>query len=80
MKNAARLANPSVRLRSDCEAQPPIGGAFKRGFDIVGAIAGIVLLSPLFAHAGDAGEVFGRRPRVLRPSAASAGTAMSFTA
>jgi exopolysaccharide production protein ExoY len=40
------LANRSSRSRSDCEA-PPIGGLFKRGFDIAGALAGIVLLGPL---------------------------------
>jgi exopolysaccharide production protein ExoY len=31
----------------DSDTQPPVGGAFKRGFDIAGAIAGIILLSPL---------------------------------
>lgn len=46
MRYAARLANRPW-LRSDCETQPPVGGAFKRGFDIVGAIAGIIVLGPL---------------------------------
>ena len=46
MRYAARLANRSW-LRSDGQTQPPVGGAFKRGFDIAGAIAGILLLSPL---------------------------------
>jgi exopolysaccharide production protein ExoY len=46
MRYAARLANRSW-LRSGCDPQPPVGGAFKRGFDIVAAIAGILLLSPL---------------------------------
>ncbi|TIX96495.1 MAG: sugar transferase, partial [Mesorhizobium sp.] len=27
---------------------PPIGGLLKRSFDIVGSLAGLVLLSPLF--------------------------------
>lgn len=44
----ARLANRSSRFRSDCEAAPPIGGVFKRGFDITAAVAGIVVLGPLF--------------------------------
>lgn len=44
MRYAARLAN---RLSSSDESPPVIGGVFKRGFDIVGALAGIVLLSPL---------------------------------
>lgn len=46
MRYAAQLANRPW-LRSDCETQPPVGGAFKRGFDIVGAIAGIIVLGPL---------------------------------
>ena len=47
MRHAARLANRSSRFRSDGETSPPIGGAFKRGFDVIGATAGILLLSPL---------------------------------
>ena len=46
MRYAARLANRSWS-RLDSDTQPPVGGAFKRGFDITAAIAGIVLLSPL---------------------------------
>ena len=46
MRYAARLANRSSS-RLDSDTQPPVGGAFKRGFDIAGAIAGIILLSPL---------------------------------
>lgn len=46
MSYAARLAN-RFSPRSDAEIPPAIGGVFKRGFDVVGALAGIVLLSPL---------------------------------
>lgn len=72
MKYAARLANLSHRLRSGSDAQPPIGGAFKRGFDIVGAAAGIVLLSPLFimlamlVKFSDGGRVFYGHRRIGR--------------
>ena len=72
MKNDARLANPSVRLRSDRKVQPPIGGAIKRGFDVVGAVAGIVLLSPLFVMLAilvkfsDGGRVFYGHRRIGR--------------
>jgi len=71
MKNDARLASPSVRLRSD-EAHPPIGGAIKRGFDVVGAVAGIILLSPLFVMLAmlvkfsDGGRVFYGHRRIGR--------------
>ncbi|MBS3648590.1 sugar transferase [Pseudaminobacter sp. 19-2017] len=47
MKSAVRLANSTYRLRSASGNHPPIGGVFKRGFDIIGASAGILLLSPL---------------------------------
>jgi len=47
MKSAARSANSTNRLRSASPSQPPIGGIFKRGFDLIGACAGILLLSPL---------------------------------
>lgn len=46
MRYAARLAN-RFSPRSDGENEPAIGGVFKRGFDVAGALAGIVLLSPL---------------------------------
>jgi exopolysaccharide production protein ExoY len=45
MRNAAKEAG-SGTLKSNAEAAP-IGGLVKRGFDILGAIAGLVLLSPL---------------------------------
>lgn len=46
MKYADLLANLS--LRSEADTYPPIGGALKRCFDVSGAIAGLILLSPLF--------------------------------
>lgn len=72
MRYAARLANRSSRLRSDGETQPPIGGVFKRGFDLAGALAGILLLSPLFlmlamlVKFSDGGRVFYGHPRIGR--------------
>ena len=71
MRNVARLAS-SPFFRSDLEVQPPLGGAFKRGFDIVGALAGLVLLSPLFlmlamlVKFSDGGRVFYGHPRIGR--------------
>ena len=47
MKEAARVADTPFELRSEIRAQPPIGGLIKRAFDLVGAVAGIALLSPL---------------------------------
>jgi exopolysaccharide production protein ExoY len=49
MKYAAILASLPSRLRSESvsEIPRPIGGILKRGFDVVGAGAGLILLSPL---------------------------------
>ncbi|PSJ61619.1 sugar transferase [Pseudaminobacter soli (ex Li et al. 2025)] len=78
MKYAAKLASLSLRSRSGCKAQPPIGGAIKRGFDIVGASAGLLLLSPLLmmlaalVKATDGGSIvyghrrIGRHGKVFR--------------
>jgi len=72
MKFAPRAANSSYRLRPVPRNQPPIGGAFKRGFDIVGAAAGILLLSPLFlmlallVKFSDGGRVFYGHSRIGR--------------
>ena len=72
MKYSARLANMSLRLRSDSEIPPPIGGAFKRGFDIMGAVAGILLLSPLLimlamlVKFSDGGRIFYGHRRIGR--------------
>jgi exopolysaccharide production protein ExoY len=71
MRHAARLANKSWS-RSDSETQPPVGGAFKRGFDIAGAIAGILLLSPLIlmlallVKFSGGGRIFYGHPRIGR--------------
>ena len=72
MRYAARLANLTFRLRPACHEERPIGGIYKRGFDIIGAIAGIVLLSPLLIlHAllvkfSDGGRVLYGHQRVGR--------------
>jgi exopolysaccharide production protein ExoY len=47
MRYAARLADLPLRLRSNPAEQPPVGGICKRGFDVIGAVAAILLLSPL---------------------------------
>nr|WP_274631334.1 sugar transferase [Mesorhizobium shangrilense] len=72
MKPAPRLANSTERLRSVSKTQPPIGGVFKRGFDIIGVSAGILLLSPLFlmlamlVKFSDGGRVFYGHSRIGR--------------
>jgi exopolysaccharide production protein ExoY len=51
---------------------PAIGGAWKRGFDICGALAGLIALSPLFlmlaamVKLSDGGSVFYRHGRIGR--------------
>lgn len=72
MRYVARLASRFSRLRPDYETHPPIGGVFKRGFDIVGALAAIALFSPLFlmlallVKFSDGGRVFYGHPRIGR--------------
>ncbi len=72
MKNAARTVNLAYSDKMDARRHPPIGGALKRGFDIVGAAAGLVLLSPLFlmiallVKCSDGGCVFYGHRRVGR--------------
>jgi exopolysaccharide production protein ExoY len=74
MRYDARLAN-RFSSRADAESPPPIGGVFKRGFDIVGALAGIVLLSPLLlmlaalVKFSDRGSVVYGHPRIGRNGA-----------
>jgi exopolysaccharide production protein ExoY len=46
MRHAARSTNLFFRSRQ-AEGHRPIGGLCKRGFDVVGAVAGLVVLSPL---------------------------------
>lgn len=47
MKNAARVADRPFEFRSTVGAEPPLGGAAKRGFDLAGALGAAILLSPL---------------------------------
>lgn len=74
MRYAARLAN-RLSSRSDAKAPPAIGGVIKRGFDIVGALAGIALLSPLLlmlaalVKATDGGSILYGHPRIGRNGA-----------
>ncbi|MBN9237706.1 MULTISPECIES: sugar transferase [Phyllobacteriaceae] len=74
MRYAARLAN-RLSSRSDGEAPPAIGGVIKRGFDIVGVLAGIALLSPLLlmlaalVKATDGGSILYGHPRIGRNGA-----------
>lgn len=71
MRYAARLAN-RFSAESDDEVPPPIGGVFKRGFDVVGALAGIAVLSPLLlmlaalVKYSDGGRVFYGHARIGR--------------
>lgn len=46
MRHAARPANLFFRLRPAAQHRP-IGGLCKRGFDVIGAVLGLVVLSPL---------------------------------
>jgi exopolysaccharide production protein ExoY len=71
MRYAARLADWS-RLRTASATKPPVGGIYKRCFDVAGAIAGIMLLSPLLLMLAalvkltDGGRVFYGHPRIGR--------------
>jgi exopolysaccharide production protein ExoY len=71
MRHAARTANPFFRFR-DIEGSRPIGGLCKRGFDIVGAVAALAMLSPLLlmlallVKLSDSGSVFYGHRRVGR--------------
>jgi exopolysaccharide production protein ExoY len=71
MSYNARPAN-KFSCEVDVEAPPVIGGVFKRGFDIAGALAGIVLLSPLLLMLGalvkfsDRGSAVYGHPRIGR--------------
>lgn len=67
-----RLTGRFPRFRPEAEIQPPIGGIFKRCFDISAALGGIVVLSPLFlmlvllVKLSDGGRVFYGHPRIGR--------------
>src|SRR5690606_11269705 len=66
------LAERSSETYSDREGAPPIGGAFKRAFDVSAAVAGLVVFSPLFlmlvalVKFSDGGRVFYGHPRIGR--------------
>jgi len=66
------FAERSSESCSDMEAAPPIGGAFKRAFDITAALGGLVVFSPLFlmlvllVKFSDGGRVFYGHPRIGR--------------
>lgn len=72
MRHAARLA---TRLWSNADSPPVIGGVIKRSFDIIGALAGIALLSPLLlmlaalVKLSNRGAVLYGHPRIGRNGA-----------
>ncbi|WP_157019522.1 sugar transferase [Mesorhizobium xinjiangense] len=74
MRYATILANLALRPRQGTvgEAGPPTGGIVKRSFDVGGAMAGVILLSPLLAMLAllvklhDGGAVFYGHPRIGR--------------
>jgi exopolysaccharide production protein ExoY len=76
MKYAAIQTSPSARPRPDAltvtGAEPPTGGILKRGFDVLGACVGLILLSPLFVmlallvKLSSPGSVFYEHPRIGR--------------
>ncbi|WEX11964.1 sugar transferase [Chelativorans sp. AA-79] len=57
---------------TNVDLSPPLGGVLKRGFDVVGAACGLILLSPLFllvaalVKLSDGGTVFYGHPRIGR--------------
>jgi exopolysaccharide production protein ExoY len=66
------LAQRASEADSEMEGEPPIGGAFKRSFDITAALAGIVVLGPLLlmlillVKFSDGGRVIYGHPRIGR--------------
>ena len=72
MKLAARWINRSDRAEEGVWVQPPVGGAYKRAFDVCGALAGIVLLAPLLVmlaalvKCSDGGSIVYRHRRIGR--------------
>jgi len=71
MRELAKSAHISVH-DADADLSPPLGGVVKRAFDIVGAICGVILLSPLLVliallvKLSDGGPVFYGHPRIGR--------------
>lgn len=72
MRQAMKLALRPLQALVGSDVQPPIGGFIKRGFDIVGASLGLILLSPLFVllallvKASDGGSIFYGHSRIGR--------------
>jgi exopolysaccharide production protein ExoY len=64
MKPATKLATVTFLRSPETTGKLPVGGFLKRSFDVVGATAGIILLSPLFlllallVKLSDGGSVF----------------------
>ena len=71
MRDVAKSANASF-AQVGVDFPPPIGGLLKRSFDIVGSLAGLVLLSPLFlmvamlVKLSDNGPIFYGHKRIGR--------------
>ncbi|CDX16382.1 Exopolysaccharide production protein ExoY [Mesorhizobium plurifarium] len=71
MRDVAKSANAGF-AQVGVDFTPPIGGLLKRSFDIVGSLAGLVLLSPLFlmvallVKLSDNGPIFYGHKRIGR--------------
>lgn len=71
MRDVAKSANAGF-AQVGVDFPPPIGGLLKRSFDIVGSLAGLVLLSPLFlmvallVKLSDNGPIFYGHKRIGR--------------
>ena len=72
MRPTARLGSIPLTHVPRTHSHPPIGGFLKRGFDLLGAVLGLILLSPLFillallVKASGSGPVFYGHARVGR--------------
>jgi exopolysaccharide production protein ExoY len=71
MRDVAKSANAAFS-QVGIDFPPPIGGLMKRSFDIVGSLAGLMLLSPLFlmvallVKLSDGGSIFYGHKRIGR--------------
>src|SRR5881275_2136231 len=71
MRDVAKSANAGFS-HAGIDFPPPIGGLLKRSFDIVGSLAALVLLSPLFlmvallVKLSDGGSIFYGHKRIGR--------------
>ncbi|KXF76620.1 exopolysaccharide biosynthesis protein [Paramesorhizobium deserti] len=72
MKPAAKSASFPFLRQSEKTEKLPVGGVWKRSFDVVGAVLGLILLSPLFlmiallVKFSDGGSVFYGHRRIGR--------------